>query len=184
MCATAAPPSRTNAQLPGCDLVPHASTGRCKPIQTMRREHGRLRGFRADDPGDRRRRICCAMIWPGRASGRGSISTDQRSRLSTSFSVTVITSVLPSMSTRPKNCRPKQGARFSPLQPLLEHRFRPERIVERGRRPGARMQRAGDELPERFEILIGRAVRIVRMRRRCNACRRSATPCCGCRRAS
>src|SRR5438445_412987 len=49
---------------------------------------------------------------------------------------------------------------------LLEHGFRPERVVEQGRRPGARMQRAGHELPERFEFLIDRTVRIIMMRGR------------------
>jgi hypothetical protein len=48
----------------------------------------------------------------------GSISTDHRSELSTSFRVTVMTSVLPSTSTRPKNCSPKHGARFSPCSAL------------------------------------------------------------------
>jgi hypothetical protein len=51
----------------------------------------------------------------------GSIRVAQRSWLSTSSSVTVITSVAPSIATCPKNCRPKQGARLSPcslLQPF------------------------------------------------------------------
>jgi hypothetical protein len=39
--------------------------------------------------------ICCARIRPGRASGFGEMSTDQWSRLSASFKVTVITSLFP-----------------------------------------------------------------------------------------
>src|SRR6266436_9194489 len=58
--------------------------------------------------------MCCAKILRGRASGRGSISTDHSARSSTSFKVTVMMADRPSMSTRPKNCRPKHGARFSP----------------------------------------------------------------------
>src|SRR5437899_1335494 len=48
---------------------------------------------------------------PDHLCNEGSIRVAQRSRLSTSLSVTVITSVAPSMDTWPKNCRPKEGAR-------------------------------------------------------------------------
>src|SRR6516165_10530867 len=58
-----------------------------------------------------------------RESGLGAMSTDQRSLSSTSFNVTVITPVFPSMSTLPKNCRPKQGARLSPCSQSLSRRF-------------------------------------------------------------
>ena len=47
----------------------------------------------------------------------------------------------------------------------LEHRARTEGVVEPARRPGAGMDRAGDEFPERVEILEHRAVRIVVVRR-------------------
>src|SRR5215831_3778909 len=36
---------------------------------------------------------------------------------------------------------------------FLEHRARPKRVVERPRMPGAGVERAGDEFPERLEIL-------------------------------
>src|SRR2546428_9016957 len=49
---------------------------------------------------------------------RGSIVVDQRSRSATSLSVTVITSLAPSIATWPKNCNPKQGARSSRCAPL------------------------------------------------------------------
>src|SRR5215472_9613044 len=44
---------------------------------------------------------------------RGSILVDQRSWSATSLSVTVMTSLAPSIATWPKNCSPKQGARSS-----------------------------------------------------------------------
>ena len=44
----------------------------------------------------------------------GSILVDHSSLSPTSLSVTVITSVVPSIDTCPKNCSPKHGARFSP----------------------------------------------------------------------
>src|SRR5262249_6957928 len=49
---------------------------------------------------------------------------------------------------------------------FLVDRTRPERVVELLRRPGAGMQRAGNELPERLEILEHGAVGIVVVRRR------------------
>src|SRR6478736_5600215 len=75
--------------------------------------------------------------------------------------------VLPSTSTRPKNCRPKQGARFSPcsaLQPFWNTAFGPNVLSSSPGGPGPGMQRAGDEFPERLEILEGGAIRIVMMR--------------------
>ena len=106
------------------------------------------------------------MIRPGRASGRGSISTDHRSRSSTSFSVTVMTSVSPSISTRPKNCSQNRGRDFRPAPRCSLSGTSPsvQTYCRAGRRPGAGMQRAGDELPERLEILKDGAVRIVMMR--------------------
>src|SRR5215831_4911636 len=44
---------------------------------------------------------------------RGSILVDQRSWSATSLSVTVMTSLAPSIAKWPKNCNPKQGARSS-----------------------------------------------------------------------
>src|SRR6516225_8253060 len=49
---------------------------------------------------------------------RGSIVVDQRSWSPTSLSVTVMTSLAPSIATWPKNCNPKQGARSSRCAPL------------------------------------------------------------------
>ncbi len=48
---------------------------------------------------------------------------------------------------------------------LLEHELRPERVVEEIRAEAAGVQRAGDEFPERIEVLELRAIRIVVMRR-------------------
>ena len=48
----------------------------------------------------------------------GSIAVDHSELSSTSLSVTVITSLAPSMATRPKNCRPKLGGRFCPCSLL------------------------------------------------------------------
>src|SRR6202035_5126361 len=48
----------------------------------------------------------------------------------------------------------------------LEHRRWSKRVVELARPPCPRMQRAGDEFPERLEIGKYRAVRIVIMRGR------------------
>src|ERR1700737_3090115 len=53
--------------------------------------------------------------------------------------------------------------------PLLEHRRWAEGIVELARAPCPRMQRAGDELPERLEIGKYRAVRIVKLGAGCRA---------------
>ena len=64
----------------------------------------------------------------------------QSERSSTSFSVTVITPVAPSISTRPKNCSPKHGARFSPCSGYcFVNRRRAERVLEL---PGSRCPRA------------------------------------------
>src|SRR6516164_11222138 len=49
---------------------------------------------------------------------RGSIVADHRSWSATSLSVTVITSLAPSIATWPKNCSPKQGAKSSRCAPL------------------------------------------------------------------
>src|SRR5206468_4515026 len=49
---------------------------------------------------------------------------------------------------------------------LLVDRARPEGVVELLRRPSAGMQRAGNELPERLEVLEHRPVRIIVIRRR------------------
>src|SRR5215468_5171962 len=49
---------------------------------------------------------------------RGSILVDQRSWSPTSLSVTVMTSLAPSIATWPKNCSPKQGAKSSRCAPL------------------------------------------------------------------
>src|SRR6516225_730439 len=49
---------------------------------------------------------------------RGSILVDQRSWSPTSLSVTVMTSLAPSIATWPKNCNPKLGARSSRCAPL------------------------------------------------------------------
>src|SRR5262249_19437452 len=48
---------------------------------------------------------------------------------------------------------------------LLIHRLRAECVIELSGRPGACMERARDELPERLEVLEDRAARIVIMRR-------------------
>src|SRR5881227_3131701 len=84
---------------------------------------------------------------------------DQSARSSTSLSVTVITS--PSMSMRPKNCRPSLGGRFLSL--LLAWRLdvadlRTEGVVQLVGPECAGMHRARHELPERLEILEHRFV--------------------------
>ena len=48
----------------------------------------------------------------------GSISSRPQVAVVDVLQVTVITSVSPSMATWPKNCKPKQGARFSPCSAL------------------------------------------------------------------
>src|SRR4051794_37357517 len=68
---------------------------------------------------------CCDRARP---SGCGPIATDHSARSSTSFNVTVMTPEAPSISTRPKNCNPKHGARFSPcsaLQPFAYSKVGP-----------------------------------------------------------
>ena len=104
---------------------------------------------------------------PVQRASFGSIRVDHNSRSATSFSVTVITSVTPSMAMCPKNCNPKQGARFSPcsaLHPLWKIAVGAERVVQVTRPPASGVDRTGYELPDRLEVLKYRAIWIVVMR--------------------
>src|SRR6266576_3897549 len=63
--------------------------------------------------------------------------------------------------------QPKTGAKIFALlraAALLEFRRGAKGIVELARAPCSRMQRTGDEFPERLEVAKHRAVRIVVMR--------------------
>ena len=86
----------------------------------------------------------------------------------------------PSMSTWPKNCRPALGGRFglAGRRRLHEHQLRPEGGVEIVRRRSVpALQRAGDELPERREILEAGLDSGRSGAPPCSARRRSARPC-------
>src|SRR5262245_353434 len=88
---------------------------------------------------------------------------DRGSRSPTCWSGTGLTSLPPSVATGPKNCNPKQGARSSAIAAasLLEHHARTEGVVERLRSPSPGMERAGDEFPERLEVLENGRVGVV-----------------------
>src|SRR5215203_2470914 len=62
-----------------------------------------------------------------------------------------------------KKLQPETGRKIFTLAALLEHRLRAKRIVERTWGPCPRMQRAGDEFPERVELPEHGAARIVMM---------------------
>src|SRR6266849_11055898 len=95
---------------------------------------------------------------PGRASGRGSISTDQRFWLSTSLAVDLDAAEELQSETRGEIFALLRAAAF------LKHRLRTERIIQLAGTPCPRMKRTGDEFPERLELLKHRAVRIVMVR--------------------
>ena len=78
-------------------------------------------------------------------------------------------SLSPSIATWPKNCRPstaRDNRAARPAALLTDRRVGPNVLSSGRRRPGSRMQRPGNEFPERLEVLKHRAVRIVIVRRR------------------
>jgi hypothetical protein len=67
------------------------------------------------------------------------------------------------MATSPKNCSPSLGGRLGFGGTDVKTASGPN-AVEHARPEGAGVQRPGDELPERIEVGVGRARRVVVMR--------------------
>ena len=94
---------------------------------------------------------------------------DQSSASSRSMSRTVICSVAPSMSTRPKNCRPAEGGRFGLARPAAPSRSAASGPKVMSSSFGPKVPACsgpGDELPERVEVLELRLVGVVVVRGR------------------